>query len=138
MPCKKCSSKECWKAGKVRGLQRYKCKACGYSYTITPPRGRPMAQKLLALILYMQGLSINKIAKQFDLSVPAVWKWIKSFNKQFSEIPEPKHSAVLLMEYNEACQYLEKMPKNEGAGRILISIEGDWISGSKGIITTAH
>lgn len=138
MYCKKCGSAESLKAGRVRGLQRYKCKICSYSYTVTPPRGRPLTQKLLAFTLYLQGLSINKIAKQFDVSVPAVWKWIKAFNKKFREIPEPQQSAVLLMEYREACQYLERKPASQGTGRILISIEGDWILGNKGIITASH
>jgi hypothetical protein len=35
--CKRCGSEASVKSGRVRGLQRYRCKACGYHFTATPP-----------------------------------------------------------------------------------------------------
>jgi transposase-like protein len=63
-------------------MQRYKCKICKSTFTDTSARGRPLSQKLLALTLWKEGVSLNKIAEQFDLSTPAVWKWVNVFKKQ--------------------------------------------------------
>ena len=32
--CPKCPSEDTVKSGKIRGKQRYKCKACNYHYTV--------------------------------------------------------------------------------------------------------
>src|SRR4029453_15384431 len=40
--CKRCGSEEHVKNGFMKGLQRYRCKACGLSFTHTPPRGMPL------------------------------------------------------------------------------------------------
>jgi len=34
MKCRKCSSEKRIKFGKADGVQRYKCKNCGYLYTV--------------------------------------------------------------------------------------------------------
>ena len=47
----------------MRGKQRYRCKACGLNLTDTPPRGMPPRLKLLAVLLYVGGLSMNRTAK---------------------------------------------------------------------------
>src|SRR3712207_2984286 len=39
----------------AHGRRRYPCKACGRSFTATPPRGRPPAMKALAVLLYALG-----------------------------------------------------------------------------------
>jgi transposase len=39
----------------AHGHQRYRCKACGRSFTATPPRGKPPAMKALAVLLYALG-----------------------------------------------------------------------------------
>ena len=40
--CKRCGSEEQVKNGFMKGLQRYRCKACGLNFTETPPRGIPL------------------------------------------------------------------------------------------------
>ena len=39
--CKRCQATDYVKNGTVRGLQRYRCGACGCNFTMTPPRGKP-------------------------------------------------------------------------------------------------
>lgn len=82
MICKKCGSSQYCKAGKVRGMQRYKCKSCFSTFTDTSTRGRPLSQKLFALSLWKEGVTLSKIAEKFELSTPAVWKWVHMLNKQ--------------------------------------------------------
>ena len=82
MKCKKCGSARYCKAGKVRGVQRYKCRMCQSTFTDTSIRGRPLSQRLFALTLWKEGIPLSKIAEQFDLSTPAVWKWVHVLKKQ--------------------------------------------------------
>ena len=73
---KRCHSSHDVKNGRVRGLQRYRCKACGRSFTATPPRGKPAAMKALAVLLYGLGnVSQGMIAKLLGVSHVAVYKW---------------------------------------------------------------
>lgn len=82
MLCKKCGSSKYCKAGKVRDMQRYKCKMCFSTFTDTSARGRPLSQKLFALSLWKEGVTLSKIAEQFELSTPAIWKWVHMHKKQ--------------------------------------------------------
>ena len=46
----------------MKGLQRYRCKACGLNFTDTPARGMPLRVKVTAVLLYLSGLSMNRTA----------------------------------------------------------------------------
>ena len=50
MHCRKCGSEVFVKNGFVAGVQRYKCKKCGFQFTRETPHGKPMKDKILALI----------------------------------------------------------------------------------------
>ena len=45
LSCKTCGGLEHVRNGKVRGQQRYRCRACGCNFTDTPPRGKPASIK---------------------------------------------------------------------------------------------
>ena len=53
--CKRCGAEEHVKNGFMKGLQRYRCKACGLNFTDTPPRGMPLRVKATAVLLYLSG-----------------------------------------------------------------------------------
>src|SRR3954465_896603 len=54
----------------MRTKQRYRCKACGLNFTDTTPRGKPLALKVAAVLLYISGLSMNRTAKLLGVSTP--------------------------------------------------------------------
>ena len=63
----------------AHGRQRYRCKACGRSFTATPPRGKPPAMKALAVLLYALGnVSQEMIAKLLGVSHVVVYKWVRA------------------------------------------------------------
>src|SRR3954462_10035405 len=68
--CKRCGSEAHVKNGLMRGQQRYRCKACGLNFTDTPPRGKPLALKVAAVLLYVSGQSMNRTAKLLGVSTP--------------------------------------------------------------------
>src|SRR4051812_2586399 len=66
--CKRCGSGEHVKNGLMRNKQRYLCKDCGLNFTNTPPRGKPLALKAAAVLLYVSGLSMNRTAQLLGLA----------------------------------------------------------------------
>ncbi len=65
--------------GLAHGRQRYRCKACGRSFTATPPRGKPPAMKALAVLLYALGnVSQGMIGKLLGVSHVAVYRWVRA------------------------------------------------------------
>ena len=130
--CKRCGSEEQVKNGFMKGLQRYRCKACGLNFTDTPPRGMPLHIKLTAVLLYVSGLSMNRTAKMLGVSTPSVMTWIEQFAKAYAQKPEPEGRAVVV-ELDEMWHYLKKSNKlwvwkawDRATGRLL-----DWELGGR-------
>ena len=71
MKCKKCESEKYTKCGFIKGEQRYECKECGCKFVPTRQHGKPKKDKLLAVWLYMHGLSFRTIAKLFKVTPKA-------------------------------------------------------------------
>ena len=115
--CKRCGSGEHVKNGFMKGLQRYRCKACGLNFTDTPPRGMPLRVKVTAVLLYLSGLSMNRTAKLLGVSTPSVMAWIEQFAEAFAQKPEPEGRAVVV-ELDEMWHFLKKTRTAKLAGRL--------------------
>ena len=63
MHCPKCGSTNKVKAGFIKDAQHYKCKDCSCQFTRSEPKGFPFRVRLMAILLYTHGLSLNAIAK---------------------------------------------------------------------------
>ena len=63
----------------MRTKQRYRCKACGLNFTNTPPRGKPLALKVAAVLLYVSGLSMNRTAQLLGVPAPTIQAWLEQF-----------------------------------------------------------
>ena len=132
--CKGCGSEEHVKNGFMRGKQRYRCKACGLNFTDTPPRGMPLRVKVTAVLLYLSGLSMNRTAKLLGVSTPSVMTWIEQFAKAYAQTPEPEGRA-LVIELDEMWHFLKKSRTCSGSGRLGIVLQGEWLTGSVGVVT---
>ena len=108
--CKRCGAEDHVKNGFMKGLQRYRCKACGLNFTDTPPRGMPFQVKVLAVLLYVSGLSMNRTAKLLGVSTPSVMTWIEQFAEAYAQKPEPEGRAVVV-ELDEMWHFLKKASK---------------------------
>ncbi len=91
----------------MKGLQRYRCKACGLNFTDTPPRGMPLRVKATAVLLYLSGLSMNRTAKLLGVSTPSVMTWIEQSAKAHAQKPESEGRAVVV-ELDEMWHHLKK------------------------------
>ena len=119
LKCLKCGCERAYKYGQMKGHQRYRCKNCGYQYTKTTPRGKPEKDKILALILYLSGLSMNATAKILGVTAQSVMRWIRKMHNKFIT-EKPDISAVKEVEMDEMHHYYQKKLKNYGSGKLLI------------------
>src|SRR3954462_3480790 len=104
---KRCGSEEHVKNGLMRTKQRYRCKACGLNFTDTPTRGKPLALKVAAVLLYVSGLSMNRTAQLLGVSTPTIQAWLEQFAAAYAQKPEPEGRAVVI-ELDEMWRYLKK------------------------------
>lgn len=118
MHCRKCGSEAFVKNGFMAGAQRYKCKHCGFQFTRETPHGKPMRDKILALILYLSGLSMNMIGKIVGVSGQSVMRWIKMFYEKF--INDDIQSKIEEIEIDEMVSYINKKKITSGSGKLLI------------------
>ena len=132
--CKRCGSGEHVKNGFMKGLQRYRCKACGLNFTDTPPRGMPLRVKVTAVLLYLSGLSMNRTAKLLGVSTPTIQAWLEQFAAAYAQKPEPEGRAVVI-ELDEMWHYLKKSPSRFGSGKLGIVLQGSWWTGNAAVVT---
>ena len=120
--CKHCGSDQYTKNGIVRGHQRYHCKTCGHNFTDTPARGHSLDQKVLAVMLYLSGLSMRRTAKLMGVSAAYAAK------------PKPSGQAIVI-EVDEMWHYLKKSPTSSGSGRLMIVRQANWLTGNVAVVT---
>lgn len=117
--CKRCGSQNHYKAGVIKGEQRYKCKECTHQFIPNRERGRPEKDKLLAVTLYVHGLSYRAIAKICKASPRAVFEWVKKYAQKNYAKPEPRKE-VSVVELDEMWHYLHKKKEKSGYGRLIV------------------
>jgi len=133
MSCPKCNHDHIIKSGRVKGSRRWKCKGCGFQFTRTTPRGKPIWQKSLVVFLYCHGVSMNALAKMFQVQTSSILKWIRRFAKEHYEKPEPKGKAIV-MELDEMWHYIKKNGRNSGYGKLWIVLQDSSLTGNVGIV----
>ena len=99
MKCYRCGSEKTVKNGMVFGQQRYKCNDCGYQFTKTAPKGKPIHLKMLAHNLYTAGVSMRRIAQLLGVTAQSVSRWI---NKWHTAYKTERGSSEILYEVNRS------------------------------------
>lgn len=137
MACRRCSGPQIIKNGFLRGEQRYRCKECSYNFIDKPRPGRPLVKKALAILLYNLGLSFRAIGKLCGVSATTVLNWVRACADEHASKPEPPEGGVVVVELDEMHHYLKKSPANSGSGKLIVVIQGSWLTGSAAIVTRA-
>lgn len=119
MHCRKCGSGAFVKNGLMAGAQRYKCKECGFQFTRETPHGRPLQHKILAVILYLSGLSMNIIGKIIGVSTQSVMRWRKIFYEKF-EVDDALKSSIEEIESDEMASFLAQKKTMSASGKFFI------------------
>jgi insertion element IS1 protein InsB len=105
--CPQCQSDRLVNNGSVAGNPQKLCKPCGVQFTRTTPRGTPLTMQINAVVWYLRGISMNRIAFLLQVSVQAVLNWIRTFAKAHEEKPEPTGKTIVL-ELDEMWHDLKK------------------------------
>ena len=132
-PCPKCAHQHIVKSGKVGGAQRWLCRGCGYQFTRTTPRGRPLWQKSLAVFLYCHGVSMNALGRMFGVRASSVLKWIRRYATEHDVKPSPSGTAVV-MALDEMGHFLQKHGAKSGSGKLWIVLQASSWTGSVGVV----
>ena len=119
LSCPKCSHDISIKSGFAKGRQRWKCKGCGYHYTVAH-RGASKEQKRQALELYLEGLGFRSIGRFLNFSHVAVYNWIKEFGQKLEEIKSDKK--IEIVEIDEMHTYISRKKTTAGSGLLLIEL----------------
>lgn len=136
--CPKCGESTIIRNGKIQCGQRWKCKSCNFQFTRTLPRGKPLWQKSLVIFFYCNGISMNSLAKMFQVEPSTILKWVRTFTKEHYGKPEPAGNTVIMKlddmnELMKNCQ-LEKTP-----GTVWIAIQDKCFAENIGIsISSQH
>jgi transposase len=132
--CPKCQSERVVPNGSAAGKPKKRCQQCGYQFTRTTPRGKPLQTKILAVLLYLSGLSMNRSATLCGVSAQAVLNWIRAFAREHYEKPAPEGKAVVL-ELDEMWHYLKKNVTNSGSGKRWMLVQVDCSTGNVAVVT---
>jgi transposase len=132
--CKHCGSGQYTKNGIVRGHQRYHCKTCGHNFTDTPARGHSLDQKVLAVMLYLSGLSMRRTAKLMGVSAPTIQDWIERMAAADAAKPKPSGQAIVI-DVDEMWHDVTKSPTSSGSRRLMIVRQANWLTGNVAVVT---
>ena len=110
--CPQCQGERLVKHGSAAGKPKKRCKQCGYQFTRTTPRGKPLATKINAVLWYLSGMSMHRMAFLLRVSTQAVLTWRRDLATAYDEKPEPTGRTIIL-QLDEMWHYLKKkLPVN--------------------------
>jgi len=120
--CPNCSSSNYVKSGIVSNRQRYKCKNCGYYFTVNK-LGKKIDDYYVnkALQLYLEGLSYREIERILGISHVSIMNWVKKFN-----IKRPfntgYHPTYKILNAEELAIYFSSPENLKGAGAVVTEL----------------
>ena len=78
--CPKCNSQELIKSGVINERQRFRCKLCGYSFTVLKEgKNIDPYYVIKALQLYIEGVTFREIERILGVSHVSVMNWVKKY-----------------------------------------------------------
>jgi len=108
MFCTKCGSEQVFRSGFVKGEQRYRCKECGRQFVPTRHHGKSETQKLAAILLYINGLSLRTIARLIHVTAIAVLKWVRQYALEiYEKLKSQQNTTAVVIELDEVWHYLK-------------------------------
>ena len=132
--CKRCDCYETVKNGLMQGMQRYRCKHCGYNFTLTAPRGKHPGLKALAILLYgFAGVTMAKIAKLVGVSEVAIYKWVQAAGQSIQRADEEDVEVIML---DEMWHYVNGKKRRFGSGKPMTLYKAKSLPGIWVVVTT--
>jgi transposase-like protein len=120
--CPNCGSSTYVKSGIVNDRQRYKCKSCGYYFTVDKI-GKKIDEYYVnkALQLYLEGLTYREIERILGVSHVSIMNWVKKYN-----IKRPTstnyHPTYKILNATELSKYFQNIKNLSGAGVVVTEL----------------
>ena len=133
MNCSKCKSSLYVKNGLIKGRQRYKCKDCGYNYTVAYKNGIEPYYKRLALMMYLEGLGFRSIGRIIGVSYVAVYNWIRQLGINAKDVVAKDKRSFREVEIDELHTYVGLKKTRKGSGWLLINWDANGYSTYVGV-----
>ena len=120
--CPNCNSDKYVKSGIINNRQRYKCKSCGYNFTVNKI-GKKIDDYYVnkALQLHLEGLTYREIERILGISHVTVMNWVKKYGIKRPHNPN-YHPTYKILNLEELAIYFAE-PKNlTGSGTIVTEL----------------
>jgi len=120
--CPNCGSGTYIKSGIVNDRQRYKCKSCGYYFSVDKI-GKKIDEYYVnkALQLYLEGLTYREIERILGVSHVSIMNWVKKYN-----IKRPAgtnyHPTYKILNALELSKYFQNIENLSGAGVVVTEL----------------
>lgn len=120
--CPKCDSTEATKSGIINERQRFKCRVCGYHYTVAKA-GREVNPYYVvkALQLYIEGVSYREIERLLGVSHVSVMNWVKKYGMKAPRQAE-YHPTYKILSQKELSEYFQRPENLKNAGLVVTEL----------------
>jgi transposase-like protein len=120
--CPKCQSNQHNKAGVVQGRQRYKCKKCGYHFSVQKI-GKKIDDYYVtkAIQLYVEGVSYREIERILGISHVSVMNWIKSYQIK-RPVQTDYRPTYKILNHSELVRLVTNREQLKGAGMMVTEV----------------
>ncbi len=120
--CPKCESVEATKSGIISDRQRFKCKECGYHYTVAKV-GREVNPYYVvkALQLYIEGVGYREIERLLGVSHVSVMNWVKKYAVRAPRQTD-YHPTYKILTQNELSEFFQVPANVKGAGVVVTEL----------------
>lgn len=117
--CPKCTNEKIVKSGVINNRQRFKCKSCGYHFTVDKI-GKEVDSYIVikALQLYIEGVSYREIERLLGVSHVSVINWVKRYKIKKPQNQEYRPTYKILT-HSELVKFMGEQSNMQGSGLIL-------------------
>jgi len=115
--CPHCNSDNISRNGIVKEKQRYKCKECGYNFTVDKS-GKNIESYFVtkALQLYLEGISFREIERLLGISHVSVMNWVTKYHITIPDHPGNYKPTTKIMTHEELQEYYANRENLKGMG----------------------
>lgn len=120
--CPKCDSELVIKSGIIKDRQRYKCKKCGYYFTVNK-LGKQINNYYVikALQLYIEGVSYREIERILGVSHVSVMNWVKKYKIKVPKNNEYRPTYQVLT-HKELIEFLKESENLKETGMLITEL----------------